>query len=163
MKRFIIISLLAAIVVPALACIWVETHNYYLFSVYDREEFRTRVDQISRDNWKAYLGLGEDESFWFNAERIEEFAQQKGDALMVSYVQQLDRYLECIDTKRRQQYDWDYPSREEIDKMNKSLAEIRTYAQGKLTSRLRSQYALLFMRCNMMLGKHSENISFWRK
>lgn len=163
MKRFITISLLAAIVVPALACIWVETHNYYLFSVYDREEFRTRVDQISRDNWKAYLGLGEDESFWFNAERIEEFAQQKGDALMVSYVQQLDRYLECIDTKRRQQYDWDYPSREEIDKMNKSLTEIRTYAQGKLTSRLRSQHALLFMRCNMMLGKHSENVSFWEQ
>ena len=163
MKRFIIISLLAAITVPALACIWVETHNYYLFSVYDRQEFRDRVDKISRDNWKAYLGLSADESFWFNADRITEFAQQKGDALMVSYVQQLERYLECVYTKERQQYDWNYPSREEIDKMNKSLTEIRTYAQGKLNSRLRSQHALLFMRCNMMLGRHSENISFWEQ
>lgn len=163
MKRFIIISLLAAITVPALACIWVETHNYYLFSVYDRQEFRDRVDKISRDNWKAYLGLSADESFWFNADRITEFAQQKGDALMVSYVQQLERYLECVYTKERQQHDWNYPSREEIDKMNKSLTEMRTYAQGKLNSRLRSQHALLFMRCNMMLGRHSENISFWEQ
>ena len=163
MKRFIIISLLAAITVPALACIWVETHNYYLFSVYDRQEFRERVDKISRDNWKAYLGLSADESFWFNADRITEFAQQKGDALMVSYVQQLERYLECVYTKERQQNDWNYPSREEIDKMNKSLAEMRTYAQGKLNSRLRSQHALLFMRCNMMLGRHTENINFWEQ
>ena len=163
MKRFIIISLLAAITVPALACIWVETHNYYLFSVYDRQEFRERVDKISRDNWKAYLGLSADESFWFNADRITEFAQQKGDALMVSYVQQLERYLECVYTKERQQNDWNYPSREEIDKMNKSLTEMRTYAQGKLNSRLRSQHALLFMRCNMMLGRHTENINFWEQ
>ena len=53
MKRFIIISLLAAITAPALACMWVETHNYYLFSVYNRQEFKERVDKISRDNWKA--------------------------------------------------------------------------------------------------------------
>ena len=40
---------------------------------------------------------------------------------------------------------------------------MRNYALGKLKSRLRSQHALLYMRCNMMLGNHAENITFWEQ
>ena len=57
MKRFIvIISMLLLTAAPSLACMWEETHNYYLFSVYNRSEFSQRVDEISRQNWKVYLG-----------------------------------------------------------------------------------------------------------
>jgi hypothetical protein len=38
---------------------------------------------------------------------------------------------------------------------------VRTYASGKLKTRLRSQHALLYMRCNMLLGNHSANVTFW--
>ena len=43
MKRFIVISLLAAATLPSLACAWLDTGNYYLFSPYDVTEFRERT------------------------------------------------------------------------------------------------------------------------
>ena len=163
MKRFIIISLMTVSSVAAFCCIWVDTHNYYLFSVYDKEEFRSRVDDISLNNWKAYLGLSEEESFWFDADKIAEAARRKGDTLMESYVRQLARYLDCVKSVQSEQYEWDYPSAEEVAQRKATLREIRLYAQGKLTTRLRSQHALLFMRCNMLLDRHSENVTFWEQ
>ena len=68
MKRFIITNLLAAIVLPMLACAGVGTTNYYLFSAYEPTDFSNRMDDITSNNWKAYLGLGENDYFWFNAE-----------------------------------------------------------------------------------------------
>ena len=56
LNRFIAISLVLACCQSAFACLWIETHNYYLFHVYDSEEFSTRVNKITLDNWKAYLG-----------------------------------------------------------------------------------------------------------
>jgi len=162
-KRFIIISLLAAVALPALGCAWGETHNYYLFHIYCNDEFRQRADRISLDNWKAYLGLPADDYFYFDAERIGEVARQKGDQLMADYVSQLNRYLECVRIKEREQYEWDYPTREERLASTVKLNSIRTFAKNKLNSRLRSQYALLYMRCNMMLGQHAANVAFWEQ
>ena len=163
LKRFISISLLAALALPATACMWTETHNYYLFSVYDRQEFRDRVNEVSLNNWKAYLGISGDDYFYFDADRIGEAARQKGDQLMADYVAQLERYLECVHVKEREQYEWDYPTAQERQDCTQKLLAIRTYAQGKLTTRLRSQHALLLMRCNMMLGRHGENVNFWEQ
>ena len=163
LKRFISISLLAALALPAAACMWTETHNYYLFSVYDRQEFRDRVNEVSLNNWKAYLGISGDDYFYFDADRIGEAARQKGDQLMADYVAQLERYLECVHVKEREQYEWDYPTAQERQDCTQKLLAIRTYAQGKLTTRLRSQHALLLMRCNMMLGRHGENVNFWEQ
>ena len=67
MKRFIITNLMAAMVLPLLACGWVETHNYYLFSVYNNEEFSDRMETICTNNWKAYLGLDDDTWFSFSS------------------------------------------------------------------------------------------------
>ncbi len=163
MKRFIITNLLALMALPILACAWVDTHNYYLFHVYDRDDFSDRMDQITRNNWKAYLGMGEDEYFYFRADDVIKAAKAKNDPLMVSYVQNLQEYLDCGDIEDRKLREWNYPTREEIDAANKTLLAVRTYAQGKLKSRLRSQHALLFMRCNMLLRRHQENITFWEQ
>ena len=56
----------------AMACAWVETHNYYLFHVYDNEEFRNRVDRISHNNWKVYLGSSKD-YYYFDAKETQAF------------------------------------------------------------------------------------------
>ena len=157
MKRFIIISLLALLTVPTFACLWIDTDNHYLFKVCSGEDFSKRADQITLDNWKAYLGV--EELWWFDADKIIQYAQSKNDALMVSYVQNLVKYLDCANAVRQEQ--WEYPTKAEIAQRNKTLMAIRTYAQGKLKSRLRSQHALLFMRCNMLLGRHAENVTFW--
>ena len=162
MKRFIIISLLTALTLPMAACIWFTNHNYYLFKLYDSSEFKDRVQKISEDNWKAYIGSTK-EYYWFDAEEIIKAAKQKGDGLMVSYVQNLQKYLACVDIEDRKQYQWNYPTKEELDQARQDLQTIRTYALSKTNTRLRSQHALLYMRCNMMLGKHQENISFWEK
>ena len=160
LNRFIAISLVLACCQSAFACLWIETHNYYLFHVYDSEEFRTRVNEITNNNWKAYLRSTE-EYFYFSADEVRKFAESKGDALMASYVSNLEKYLECSSAVW---YDtWNYPTKEELAKRKQVLTNIRQYAMSKLTSRLRSQHALLFMRCNMLLGNHAENVSFWEQ
>ena len=161
MKRFIITNLLAVITLPMLACAGGWTTNYYLFSVYENEDFSNRMDEITRNNWKTYLGLADDQYYWFRADDIIKAAQAKNDALMVSYVQNLDKYLDCA----RQVSDetWEYPTKEELAKRKLALQSVQTYAQSKLKTRLRSQHALLYMRCNMLLGQHQQNITFWEQ
>ena len=164
MKKFIIISLLAAMALPTMACGYWGTDNYYLFSPYCAQSFKSRVEKTCNDNWKAYIGdTSSDDWYSFHADDVLKAARQKGDALMVSYVQNLQKYLECVSVERDKQYEWGYPSKEEIAAQQRDLKAVRTYAQGKLTSKLRSQHALLFMRCNMMLGQHQENIKFWEE
>ena len=160
LNRFIAISLVLACCQSAFACLWIETHNYYLFHVYDSEEFHTRVDKTTLNNWKAYLGSTED-YYYFNADEVRTFAEGKGDALMASYVSNLEKYLECASSVMSER--WEYPTKEELDKRKQTLIAVRQYAQGKLSTRLRSQHALLFMRCNMLLGNHAENVTFWEQ
>ena len=162
MRKFIIISLLSAMTMPTLACIWGELTNPYLFSMYRKTEFRERVEKICNDNWQAYLGTSE-EYFWFNADDVIKAAQHKSDGLMVSYVKNLQKYLKCVDVEQSKQYEWNYPSKEEIATQQRDLQAIRTYALGNTKTKLRSQHALLYMRCNMMLGRHQENINYWEQ
>ena len=112
MKRFIITNLLAAMVLPMLACAGGWTSNFYLFRIYDSQEFSERVQKICNDNWKAYLGKSPDDWYWFDSDDIIEFAQKKGDALMVSYAKNLDLYLNCARSVSSER--WEYPSKEEI-------------------------------------------------
>ena len=161
MKRFIITNLLAVMVLPMLACAGGWTTNFYLFRIYDSQEFSERVQKICNDNWKAYLGKSPDDWYWFDSDGVIEFAQKKGDALMVSYAKNLELYLNCA---RSVSYErWEYPSKEELAARNKTLQSVRTYALGKTKSKLRSQHALLYMRCNMLLARHQENIAFWEQ
>jgi len=141
---------------------WIDSHNDYLFSAYNNLEFSERIQTICDNNWKAYLGSDE-KYFWFQADDVIKAARQKGDVLMVSYVQNLKKYLDCVSIERQKQYEWNYPSKEDIARQQKDLLAIRAYALGKTKSKLRSQHALLYMRCNMMLGRHQENITYWEQ
>ena len=160
MKRFIIISLLAAMTLPSLACAGIGTDNYYLFCVCDKQEFSRRVQDICDKNWQAYLGDTKD-YFWFRADEVIEAAQKKNDALMVSYLKHLKLYLECADEVASER--WNYPSKEDLSKREKKLFQVQAYASGKIQSKLRSQHALLYMRANMLLGNHYENVNFWEQ
>jgi hypothetical protein len=120
------------------------------------------VERICNDNWKAYLGSTE-EYFWFNADDAIKAARKKGDVLMVSYLQNLKKYLNCVDIEQRKQYEWNYPTPQDINAQKRDLQTVRTYAIGKTKTKLRSQHALLYMRCNMILGRHQDNINFWEQ
>ena len=162
MKRFIIISLLCVFAMPMMACLWWDTTNPYMFSMYEQKNFKNRVERICNDNWKAYLGSTE-EYFWFNADDAIKAARKKGDVLMVSYLQNLKKYLNCVDIEQRKQYEWNYPTPQDINAQKRDLQTVRTYAIGKTKTKLRSQHALLYMRCNMILGRHQDNINFWEQ
>ncbi len=144
---------------PVSACIWIDTHNNYLYSIYDNLEFRDRAEKVCNENWKAYLGNTSEEQFYFNMQEVMEQSAQKGDKLMSSYLQNLDIYLKCAREVSDER--WEYPTKEQLNNRKQSLLQVRTYAKGQLKSRLRSQHALLFMRCNMLLGQNTENIAFW--
>ena len=161
MKKFIIISLLTIVSLPLLACAGIGTFNYYLFNLYDNDEFAYRMERITSNNWKVYMGLNEDDWFWFSEEKVTEAAKQKNDALMQSYVHQLARYLKICDDVQGDQ--WEYPTKEELAKRRTTLEAIRAYANTKLRTRLRSQHGLLYMRANMLLGNHADNVKFWEE
>lgn len=161
MKKFIIISLLTVVSLPLLACAGIGTYNYYLFNLYDNDEFAYRMERITSNNWKVYMGLGEDDWFWFSEEKVTEVAKQKNDALMQSYVHQLARYLKVCDDVQGDQ--WNYPTKEELAQRRTTLEAIRAYANTKLRTRLRSQHGLLYMRANMLLGNHADNVKFWEE
>lgn len=160
MKRFIITNTLAMMAATASACIWFGTENSYLFSPYDPQEFRDRVENICNDNWQTYLGIKKD-YWWFDQEEVTLAARRRGDALMTSYVKHLQQYLDCCNELRQEQ--WEYPTQQQLAQRRQKLQKVRSYAQGQLRSRLRSQHALLLMRCNMVLGRHRENITFYEQ
>lgn len=161
MKKFIIISLLTVVSLPLLACAGIGTYNYYLFNLYDNDEFAYRMERITTNNWKVYMGLNENDWFWFSEEKVTEVAKQKNDALMQSYVHQLARYLKVCDDVQGDQ--WNYPTKEELAQRRTTLEAIRAYANTKLRTRLRSQHGLLYMRANMLLGNHADNVKFWEE
>ena len=126
----------------------------------DKQEFNQRVNELTNKNWQVYLGDTKD-YFWFNADEVIKAAQDKGDQLMVSYVKHLKTYLDCADDVASEQ--WNYPSKNELAKRKEKLLQVQAYASGKIRSKLRSQHALLYMRANMLLGNHHENVNFWEQ
>lgn len=161
-KSIVISFLLLMSALPTVACIWADSHNSYLYSLYDKQEFCYRTDEVCTANWKAYMGMGDNvEYYYFDVEEVKKYAANHGDQLMYSYLENLDLYLNCAREVRDER--WDYPTKEQLAKRRQTLLQVRTYAQGQLKTKLRSQHALLFMRCNMLLGKHAENVSFWEQ
>ena len=161
MRRFIITNLLAFVVLPLLACAGGGSYNYYLYMLCSNDDFSNRMQKICNDNWKVYLGMTQEDWFYFDADKIVATAQSKNDPLMMSYVRQLARYLDCAEQVSREQ--WDYPTKQQLAQRKVSLEAVRTYAATKLKTRLRSQHALLYMRANMLLKRHAENVVFWEK
>ena len=156
MKRFLATNLLILLLAgKALACGWSPTHNFYLFSVYNRALMQNQfIDRIN-SNWDAYT---EGEVKEYDHDKLLAYAQRKGDTQMAEYLKLLDSYLNICE---RQGDTWNYPTEEEKLEMDTKLKNIRQATSQKLKTRLRSQNALLHMRANMLLGRHADNISFW--
>ncbi len=158
MKKSIIISLLIAWASNIFPCTTMGTHNYYLFNTIDKSDWSQSVQQRTLENWRTYAGA--DEMYWFNADEMRQIAQQKGDALMMTYIDHLKKYLDiCSATQET----WNYPTKKELLNRRQTLLSIQKYAFSKTKTRLRSQHALLYMRCNMMLDMHQKNITFWEQ
>lgn len=158
MKRFIIISMLAVMTADALACAGPTVHNYYLFSAVGSMEWGRNVDRRTMENWQSYAD--DPELYWFDADKLSAVAQKKGDALMLSYIANLQKYINVSNGMRDQ---WEYPTKRQLLERKQQVMAIRKYAYSKTKTKLRSQHALLYMRCNMLLGHHQTNVKFWEQ
>ena len=161
MKRFISVSLLLVVcTVKAMACAIPATHNWYLFRVLPADNFSARTSELCRQNWQVYTD-GDMASDWFDHEAVLNAARRKGDRLMQDYVKHLLDYQKISADVGEES--WDYPTKDELASRRQRLEALRDYAAALLDSRLRSQHALLMMRCNIQLGDHEANIDFWEQ
>ena len=159
MKRFLVISIMALMLsVEGFACAGIGTHNYYLFSVFNREKmgqslFTERLDAF----WKNYTNGLVDEWRWHDKE-IYAYAQQKGDKDMVAYLDELKKYLDISD---QMQETWDYPTKEQLAERKQTLQNMIVKADAHRNGKMGVQWRLLRMRANMVLGKHQDNLTYW--
>ena len=162
MKKFIVINIALLIMsTHAWACgDFGNNHNNYMFSVFRREMMNSELyaDRINAF-WKTYTNGAADSYLW-NKEIVKDAAKKKGDQEMLSYLKQLDTYLDISD---QLQETWDYPTKEQLRKRQQDLNTIVQQSAAYKGTRLKPQWQLLRMRANMVLGKHPDNIDFWEK
>ena len=160
MKRFLIVSVLVAFAVKGLACFSPVTHHYFVFSVYNRSLMSDRLERQANQNWRAYTQGAVSEWEGYDADKVMDYARKHNDTEMVAYLKLLNMYLDVCGL---QQDKWEYPSKEDILKQAANLKYVKQHALEKTKSKLRSQNALLVMRCNMQLELYDENLKFWKE
>lgn len=164
MKRFLAISLLCLIVgTYALACAdFGRTHNSYMFSVFRREGLQDPFAGRLTDYWLSYLkGTPAETDYWYqwDGEAVLKAAKHKKDTEMQAYAELFSRYMQVVEVVK--QDSWDYPTRQQLQQRRSTLLSVLSKAKAYSGQKLRSQYALLVMRANMMLGLDNQNKAYW--
>ncbi len=150
--------------IHAQACIFEKPdHNYYMFSVFNRDETSPAYLDNIAEYWKKYVGDHSEDIYYYsyiwNKESILKAAQRKKDMEMQTYLKRLNAYLDACDKLNTDS--WDYASKQERQKALLSLNQLANAAKLYKGSRLKSQYALLRMRINMLRNLNQQNISYW--
>ena len=170
MKKFIALSLLAFATLQALACGgWVRP-NYYMFSVFNRDLMENSYQQEANKFWESYVGdsfygyMVEDfgnvdpKEFDKSENALIKAAKKKGDTEMITYMRLLNKYLYnngAGDTE------WNYPTKAQLANRKTVISQVKSQAMAYRGSKLKNQYALLVMRCNMTQKNHQANINYW--
>lgn len=164
MKRFFIIGVMAAAFsTHANACVAeYSDHNYYMFSVFNRDQTSPAYLYDIASYWQKYAGNTSSSNLSFyrwNKEDIKKVAQSKKDAGMLSYLRNLNAYLDACEKLNPNA--WNYASKQERLQIQQSLTRLNNASKIYKGTQLKSQYALLRMRTNMMKGFHQQNITYW--
>lgn len=162
MKRFLTVSLVAlSFFAKAMGCAFEGSdHNYYMFSVFQRECMEPAYLGDIDSYWKRYCGETDNmmsDFYKWNKDNVLTAAKRKGDAKMVAYLTQLNRYITACGSNDA----WDYPTKQQLAKRRQTLLAVQQTVHGYCGTALRSQYALLYMRTNMVLGQDKANITYW--
>lgn len=170
MKKFIVLSMLAIAAVQAWACGGWVMPNYYMFSVFNREQMDYNYQQEANKFWATYVGKDYNsymaeglanvthKDFDKSNNAIIVAAKKKKDTEMIAYLRLLVKYLNHNGAGVN---DWDYPTKKDIAGRKATIEQVKRQALAYRGSRLKSQYALLVMRCNMTILEHKANISYW--
>ena len=164
MKRFLIIGVMAAAFsTHSNACVSeYSDHNYYMFSVFNRDHTSPAYLYDIASYWQKYAGNTSSVNLSFyrwNKENIKKVAKHKKDAGMLSYLGSLNAYLDACEKLNPNA--WNYASKQERLQILHSLTRLNNASKIYKGTQLKSQYALLRMRTNMMKGFHQQNITYW--
>ena len=161
MKKSIFLSIaLITLCTSAWGCADFTSHNSYLFSVFRREMLKDELFTERTNNfWKEYTN-GECKSYRWNEEEIMTFAKNKRDNEMVSYLEQLNKYL---DISQQLGETWTYPTKQELQQRQRDLNNMIRLANAYKGTKLKPQWTLLQMRANMVLGNHANNITLFEQ
>lgn len=137
-------------------------HNYYMFSVFQRECMDPAYLDGINNYWKTYAGQADNEEseyYKWNKEEIMAVAKKKGDQQTIAYLRQLNRYMKVCESVAQDA--WEYPSKQEVAQRRQILTSVLNAAKAYKGSQMKSKYALLRMRASMMLGYDNANALFW--
>lgn len=170
MRRFTHIPNLLALgllalcfVLPARGCVDEGSdHNYYMFSVFNRDHTEPAHLYQMAAFWQRYAGDDSSPKLYFYEQYRDDIlkaARRKGDTEMQAYLKQLNAYIAACDVLAPEA--WRYPSRQERQRALTRLTAVATAARAYRGKRLRSQYVLLRMRVNMLRGLDQQNVTLW--
>lgn len=128
-------------------------HNYYMFSVFNRDQTSPAYLYDIASYWQKYAGNTSSVNLSFyrwNKEDILKVAKHKKDAGMLSYLGSLNAYLDACEKLNPNA--WNYASKQERLLIQQSLTRLNNASKIYKGTQLKSQYALLRMRTNMMKG-----------
>lgn len=138
-------------------------HNYYMFSVFNRDQTSPAYLYDIASYWQKYAGNTSSVNLSFyrwNKEDILKVAKHKKDAGMLSYLGSLNAYLDACEKLNPNA--WNYASKQERLQIQQSLTRLNKASKIYKGTQLKSQYALLRFRTNMMKGFHQQNITYWK-
>lgn len=173
MKRFFILSLLATAVTAVWACgpFGPATYNYYLFNVCgDGSGYARETGRRLACEWSRYAGgnIAPEEVEALSRLRPGEMdttcnaivaaARQKGDREMLDYLRLLVEY--CAATPSYNE--WDYPSKEDVERYADAQREVYNRSATRKSARLRDRYTLLSIRSLFRQGRYDECIRLWQ-
>lgn len=171
MKKFLILSIVLLSGLSALACGPSPTPNYYMFSVYNRNQmddiFATRMTQYwtnytdgKADKWDM-MGLFhvDTREMKESTNCIVQTALAKNDQETLDYLQLLIKYMQACDAFDENR--WNYPTAEEKSAALRDMQYINNRARSYEGARYRSQYGLLVMRTYMMMNKPTSVMQTW--
>lgn len=167
MKKYLILSFLAALPLgKTSACVYEgPTNNSYMFSVFRREKLTDGPAYLYDINsyWAEYAGESGASSglnfYRWNSDAVLSAAKRKGDREMMAYLTQLNKYIKVCEAYSTAS--WDYPTKKQLAQRRQTLVAVLNAAKAYHGTALRSQYLLLQMRANMMLGYEKSNVALW--
>ena len=160
MRKFIIcISLMLSQAIGTWGCGPIgPVHNYYMMDVFGhggQEAFYERLQQY----WRNYTGKQAEDYFDPQLTTIYKSAVRKNDRAMAEYIRLTKNYRSVCDAMKDR---WNYPTKAELLKMKRPMAERKRKALAYTHGSCLPQYTLLLMRSNMYYAEDVKNLTVWK-
>lgn len=173
LKRFCILSVLAAAAAAGVACISEPVYRYYIrYEKNDNVSFGERADRQLAEVWSQMLGckvtaedvsdiagLDMDNPGWLEDNPIYKGVLKSGDRELKAYLATLSDFCRNSDLEFNS---WNYPSKSDIARRDSCLSRTVRAAECYKGTRLTRQYALLRMKVALKRKDYAECGRLWK-